>query len=472
MEKKVKIFKLITIIVLIIAISLISFIGVFRAKLNFKENTVPDFKYGMELAGNREFKFTLDTSTEEKNIYVDENGNFKGNVVEETTSTEEVSLDATVSENESVAKEDVNKSPYSTETRTIKANEDEVLNKESYEKSKSIIQKRLESAQIPEYNLRLNTITGELILEVPSDDYTEKAYNLASAQGNFEIIDSETGVILLDNSHLKKVQALYTANENYQAYLQIEFNEEGAEILKNISKEYVQTTDESGTTAEKTVELKLDNTTLLSTYFGEELNQGMLQITMGSATTDYETFSKSYESARDFANIANYGRTPNKLVLASDNFIQSQITSEIITYAKIAFAIIILVLSIVLIIKYKLDGILCAISSVGYIAILLLLLRYTNVTITLNSVLAILGVVAVNYVFIFNFLRKKVSDSSKHAFVETMKKLSLSIIPLWVIAIIFTFMTHIVISSVGMVLFWGLFAFYIYNLCITRTLFV
>ena len=469
MEKKLKLFKSITIILLIIAVSLISFVGVFRSKLNFKENVIPEFKYGMELAGNREFKFTLDSAAEEKKIYIDEKGNYKGSVVEKEENSE-VSLNATVQENS--AEEDVSKLPYSIETKLLKANEDEVLNKESYEKTKSIIQKRLEFAQIPEYNIRLNTITGELILEVPSDDYAENAYDLVSAQGKFEIIDSDTGVILLDNSHLKKAQALYTANESYQAYLQIEFNDEGAEILKNISKEYVETTDESGTTTQKKVELKLDNATLLSTYFGEELNQGILQITMGAATTDYAEFSKSYDSTKQFANIINNGKTPNKLALVSDNFVQSQITSDIIFYAEMIFAVAAIIVSAVLIIKFKMDGLYGAISSIGYVALTMLLIRYTNVTITLNSALAILGITAINYVFIFDFLNRKKSDSAKHAFFESIKKLNISIIPLWVVAIIFTFMTHVVISSVGMVLFWGLFTHAIYSVIVTRTLYV
>lgn len=475
MEKKVKLFKTITIILLIIAVSLISFVGVFRSKLNFKENVIPEFKYGMELAGNREFKFTLDTAAEDKTVYLDENGNYKGTVVEaeESDTTTDLSLDATVEEtNDVAAEEEVNKVPYATEHILVKANEDDTLNKESYEKTKAIIQKRLETAQIPEYNLRLNTITGDLVLEVPEDEYTEEAYNLTSEQGKFEIIDSETGVVLLDNSHLKKAQALYTANEAYQAYLQIEFNDEGREILKNISKEYIQTTNEAGETVTKKVDLRLDNATLLSTYFGEELDQGLLQITMGSSTLDYNTFMESYNSARNFANIVDSGKTPNKLAISSDNFVMSSITENMILGAKIAFAVAIVIMSVILVIKYKLEGLLGAIASVGYIAVTMLAIRYTNVTITLNSVFAILGITAINYVFIINFLNRKKTDSPKHAFLESIKRLNVEMIPVWVVSIIFTFMTHIAISSVGMILFWGLFVHAIYSFAITRTLYV
>lgn len=473
MEKKVKLLKTITIVLFIIAVSLISFVGVFRSKLNFKENVIPKFKYGMELAGNREFKFTLDTAEEEKNIYVDENGNYKGTVVEETNNDTEISLDTTVQETtDVVAEEEVSKVPYSTETKIIKANENNVLNKDSYEKTKAIIQKRLDSVQIPEYNIRLDNINGDLVLEVANDDYAQDASNLVSEQGKFEIIDAKTGVVLLDNSHVKKAQALYTANGNYQVYLQIEFTDEGAEILKEISKEYVQLTDETGTTTEKAVEMKLDDTTLLKTYFGEELNQGILQITMGNATTDYEAFIDSYKSAQQFANILNFGKTPNKLSLTSDNFVQSEITEKKVMYAEIMYSLVLLVISIVLTINYKKDGLLGSIASIGYFALTMLIVRYTNVTITLNSVLAIIAITVINYVFMFNFLNNKKTDSTKHAFLETIKKLNFAIVPLWFVAIIFTFMVNIAINSVGMILFWGLFVHFVYSFAITRSLYV
>lgn len=138
MEKKIKVFKTIAIVFIIITLSLISFVGVFRDSLNSKVNIIPDFSYGMEFGGTREFKFTLDTSSEEKDVYVDDNGNYKGTVVAETaTDSQEVSLDATTDEaGDTVAKEEAEKVDYKTERRTIKANEDSVLNQESYEKTK------------------------------------------------------------------------------------------------------------------------------------------------------------------------------------------------------------------------------------------------------------------------------------------------------------------------------------------------
>lgn len=474
MEKKIKIFKTIAIVFIIITISLISFVGVFRDNLNAKLNIIPDFTYGMELAGTREFKFTLDTASEEKQVYVDDNGNYMGTVIEDTSSTDtSISLEATVdSAGDVVAEEEADKVQYKTETRTIKANDDSVLNQECYEQTKKILQARLEKAQIPEYNIRLDNVTGNLVLEVPEDDNTDQAYQLALSQGKFELVDGQTGVILLDNDDIKKAEAIYYAQESYQALLQIEFNKDKVETLREISKTYVKTTNESDEEETKTVQLKIDGEVLLETYFGEELKQGILQITMGQATTDYNTFLESYKSASYFANIIDNGKTPNVYTLASDNFVQSQITDDMMILAKVAFAGAVAIVSLVMIFKYKCKGFLGALASIGYIAVTLLAIRYTNVVVTPNSLVALLGVIAVNYIFVFTFLNRLKTDSVKHAFMENMKKLNVTIIPLWVIAVIFTFMTNVAISSVGMVMFWGLFVQILYSFIITRTIYV
>lgn len=474
MEKKIKIFKTVAILFIIFTISLISFVGVFRDSLNKMVNIIPSFVYGMELGGTREFKLTLDTSSEEKNIYVDDNGNYKGTVAtDEGASTGEISLETKTDEaGDTVAKEAADEVKYKTEKRTIKANEDSVLNKESYEKTKKIIQTRLENAHIPEYNIRLDNISGNLIIEVPENDHTAMVHDLAIHQGKFELLDGQTGELLMDNDDIKKAVAVYNSQEGYQAYLQIEFNKDKVETLKEISKTYVKITNDADEEETKTVKFTIDGQVLLETYFGDEIPDGRLVVSMGETTTDYATFTNNYENASYFANLLNNGKTPNAYALASDNFVKSQITTEILDLAKLIFAGAIAIASIVLICKYKYDGVLASIASIGYIAVTLLAIRYTSVTITLNSTIALVGIVIVNYVFMINFLNRFKTDSKKHAFMESVKEINITIIPLWVVAVIFTFMTNVAISSVGMILFWGLFVHLIYNFAITRTLYV
>jgi hypothetical protein len=354
LEKNLKKFRTVAIVLVIVLISLIAFVGVFRKSLNSMKNVIPDYTYGMELNGGRELKFIVDTSSEEKEVYIDDEGNILGEVKEsdddstgislstddsedvtdetsdesttdtsdETTDedTTETSDDATEAEEEEIS--------YATETRTIKTNEDEVLTKDNFEATKKVIQTRLNKAGISEYDIRLDNITGNLVVEVPDNDDVSVIYELIETKGLVQIIDHQTGLILIDGNHIKSASAVYSSSDGYQAYLQINFDKEGTELLKEISNKYVALTDDTGETTTTYVEVTMDGETLLTTYFGEELSGGAVQIPMGSSTTDADEFSSTYESTSYIANIINNGQTPVVYALNSDNFIKSSVTDN------------------------------------------------------------------------------------------------------------------------------------------------
>ena len=196
---------------------------------------------------------------------------------------------------------------------------------------------------------------------------------------------------------------------------------------------------------------------MLQTYIGDELTNGVLQIPLGQASSEYEDFVITYNSTARVAGILNLEKMPLSYKLNADNYVQSHITTETRIIAIVSFAVIVLILSIVMIVKYKLAGLKFAILNVGYIAIVTLAFRYTNVLITLNSLIAFAGVVGINMLFEYKLLENlRKNDDIKLVFTETMKQLYLAIIPVAIVAIIFTFMQSAVISSIGMVLFWGI----------------
>ena len=151
MEEKVK--KIITIVVILIAIflSLIAFLGWYVQENGIWKNVVPDFNLGMELGGFRELRFVLDNTEEEKEIYLDENGNYAGDVVEETSTQPEISLEnpTTGEVTETTAEELTGETEtentedelagYTKEKRKIKVNPEESLTKENFQKAKGII---------------------------------------------------------------------------------------------------------------------------------------------------------------------------------------------------------------------------------------------------------------------------------------------------------------------------------------------
>ena len=105
---------------------------------------------------------------------------------------------------------------------------DESKNEENYNKSKEIIEKRLKSLKVQEYNINLNTKTGEIIVEIPEDSNTDTIVSNLNTIGKFEIIDSNTKEVLLDNSNIKSSNVLYNnATSGTTVYLEIAFDKDG-----------------------------------------------------------------------------------------------------------------------------------------------------------------------------------------------------------------------------------------------------
>ncbi len=468
MEKNLKTVKTITILLGAILIAVVAFVGLYVKNYGIWRNILPDFNLGMELDGKRELHYVLDNSEEEKEIYVDAGGNYAGEVKEETPSNTEISLDTNDQSAEKTEEPEEDKTEvegYTKETRTIKANEDSSITKENFEKAKKVIQSRLEKMDVYEYNIRLDSITGEIIIELPDNENLSLEQALVSTVGKIEIIDYQNGLILMDDSTLKEAKMLASNNNNsYQAYLQLTFEKDGKDKLKDISNKYQTVTAEDGTETTNYISIKMDDQVISTTYFGEELATGVLQIPMGQATEDFDEYKEVAQSVSMIVDILNDDALPLKYTLSSDNRINSVLTNDVKLVAEIVTIVAIAVVSLYLIIRFKLEGLKASILTLGYLGLLNLILRYTNVAITVNALIATVAVVIINYIFVIKYLKRLESNQMKKiALLETMKKMYLAIIPICAISIIFTFMSSVVISSIGMILFWGLFLQALYN---------
>lgn len=519
MKKNTAIIKkllVVAIILAVVTISIISFVGVYTKNLNTMSDVIPDYTYSVEFEGNREYRFALDTNEEEKEVYVDSEGNIKGEVIstEDDTSTNvEVTAEGeSTVENSAEDKNEENTEieGYTKETRTIKANDDSVLTQESYKKSKSIIEKRLEDLGASQYNVRLDEVTGEIVVELPDDKDANFLYEALSSKGEFKIIDSQTGLELMNNSNIKTASTGYSpSNGSYTVYLQIQFDKEGTQILKDMSSTYVQKEvqkevpkvenstektensenyDSADASTEnnlseaitneteketKYVELKLDNSTIMKTYFGEVMENGYIQIPLSQNITNTESLQNSLKSANAITVLLNSGNMPNAYTLKSDNFVQSTLSKNTINNIKISVLVIILVISLVLIIRFGLNGIIGAILNIGYLAIVLLAMRYTDVIVTISSLVAVLGIIIINTVFVYLLLNSiKSGKKSKEAYSESMKKIYLSIIPTCIVAFVFTFMQNASVLGMGSVLFWGLIIQALYSVIFIRSVYV
>ena len=182
--------KLITEILAIVVICLVSFVGIYTKKANKMENQVKDYELSKDLSGYRELIFKVSDATE----VLDSKGKVVGNTDNYTDSTIETN------------------SYQKTEN---KINSDEELTEANYEKAKSIIEERLKSLRIQDYNLSLNKENGDIYLQIPENSDTDHIISNILQVAKFEIKDSEdTSNVLVTNDDLKKISAVYNTTSS------------------------------------------------------------------------------------------------------------------------------------------------------------------------------------------------------------------------------------------------------------------
>jgi len=343
---------------------------------------------------------------------------------------------------------------------------------EQYKEAKNIIKKRLNKMNVGQYVLTQDEENGKTIVKIQeSEEALYKLINLVQP-GILNIVDSEDDTVLLDNKDLKTAKVMYASEETgISVYLQLEFNDEGAKKLQEISKKYVETTAEQENeegeketvTTTKTVSVKIDGTTYSTTYFGETMTEGILYIPFMTGLTSEEV-SLYAESLEELTIILNNGVLPDIYDYSFDSSSQMLMSSEIQLYV-IAIVFVLILAIIYLVVRFKSKGILMGLMEIGYIAVLLLTIRYTNVIITISGIIGIVLSAVFNYLLLYMIL--ETAEKGKK-FKNTILEFLKVTIPVYIAAIILTFIPNDNISSVGMTLFWGSVVIYVFNFIFTK----
>ena len=328
-------------------------------------------------------------------------------------------------------------------------------------------------------------------MDLPEDDKTDIILSDLTEVGKFTIEDSETGEVLLDNGDVKSVkfgQQNTGTSSSSSLIMGIEFNSKGTKKFRNVTKEYQNelaenSTEESNTTnstnttenstdssekKDKKVKIKIDDAEILTTDFSEVIDNGVLTLTVGNANDETQR-----NSALNIGAIIQNEPLPVKYQVEGNTYTESSIdenTLKVIIYCLVVIA---LVIALVLIVKYRTMGILQAILSVGYIGLLLIVIRYANVVESLDGILSIFVCYVINSIFAFMIskvlsnkdLTKKVSKKSVN---NVIKKYGLIIIPELIIATVCLFTSWSAIFSFGMILFWGIVISFVYNVAVTK----
>lgn len=436
--------KITTIILAIILVTLVAFAGVYVKTQNRMEDKVKDYSFGRELSEER--------------------------IVEVKVVTGE---DKTNSDN---------------------------LTVENYEIVKNTIEKRLENLRklfpsvfgAQDYTISLNKENGTIIVELPEDNVTDTYIYYLNASGKVEIKEKDANTVLLNDSMVTNAKYTYTADAEgtYQVFLEVYLTDEGQAKIEEIKNDYAIFVDEveeiektqeeakkekdegeekTETTTEETG--KIAKLTIGGTEYDiEKVEENKIRVIIGSKITN--TNVESYiVSATELAMLINSGKMPIQYQIGEEKTVKTDITNMQLIYLAIAVAAILLVTFVILMVRYKSNGFLTSMSYVGFVAILTLLLRYTNVSISIEGIGAILFIFILNLSINQNILESiKENKNVNEAFVETYKNVFSKLVPVIIITLVFCFAGVANLSSFGMIMFWGLALIAVYNAIVTKTL--
>ena len=265
--KKLKGMKLTVIILAIILLAMVSFVGIYVEDKNAMKNLLPEYLLGRDLKGHRRVELKVDDTA--KNIKYDAEGN-------------------------EIGAEDTQKEVARTEEK--RTNPEENLTEENFKVVKKILEARLSSMQANDYLLRQDLANGNIVLELPETANTDRIVGQLYLQGKLEVVDKDTNEVLMTNEDVQSVKSGYgtAGNGTTVVFVNIQFNKEGTEKFKNITNTYVETKVEKEATEEgeeqkeetvkKEIALNIDGSTLLTTYFEEEVANGLLQLSIGASS--------------------------------------------------------------------------------------------------------------------------------------------------------------------------------------------
>lgn len=443
--KKRRNLKMALMILICIIISLVGFIGIYSKNANMYTNKLPKYQLASDLKGETILELEVDDST--NTVYYDA----EGKEVDSSEVTEE-------NENQYTSKEE-------------KINQEENLTKENYEQTLQILKERLKFLKADQYRVDLDKNTGKIVLSF-EDQYPEDIESILPMEGKLELIDSKTSDVIITNEDIKSAEATYAATDNnqYTIYLNLKLNNSGIEKINHIEG-YKNSTDDNGEVTTNNFKVEFDKDELKEVSYDNMLLTGKtLRVTLASDLTSNSTINSELNTASVVAKLVSIGRTPVVYHITAEEYVNANNVEEIVTGMMIISAILLVMIAICFIIKYKLNGLLATIATITNIALFLILIRLTNISISLNSFAGMIGLIIMNTYLVSNLLKaiknntdKTIAENVKTAYWKTIDVITITLI----LFVVFAFSGMTVINSMGLLFFWGWIIVLLGNLLFT-----
>ena len=296
--------------------------------------------------------------------------------------------------------------------------EGQVITTEELKKSETVIRKRLEAINIFDANVRLDESTNQILLEIPADITDTKKDPLEAVKGldktaKIEFVDEE-GNVLVSGDDIASAKLSETAIDNTgipTPHVVLTFSEEGRVKFKEATTKLVG----------KEMSVNLDGNKIFAPMVNEIIDSNTAIITVGG-----DSYAEKKEQATEYALLIDSGALPFTLDVIYKEYVGPFIGQQALEISVYAGIVAFILISIFMIVIYRLPGVVAAISLATYISLVIMILVVTGTSLTLSGIAGLIlsiGMAVDANVIIFERLKDelKANVTYKKAFDRSFK---------------------------------------------------
>lgn len=306
-----------------------------------------------------------------------------------------------------------------------KPEEGSTITEDDLKKSEAVIRKRLEAKNIFDYIVRSDISTSQISVEIPADINDPSKDPLSAVEGldktaKIEFRDPDGNVVLSgdDIKSAKLSEDPVDSTGMPSPHVVLNFSDEGqnkfAEATENLIGKTLSIYLDTECITEPTVQSKIDSNTAI--------------ITMGSGT-----YSEKKSQAEEYAMLIDSGTLPFSLEVINKEYIGPYIGQKALQVSIVAGLVGFLLVCIIMIVAYRLPGVVASLSLTAYVAIVLLIMSISGISLTLPGIAGLIlsiGMAVDANVIIFERLKEefKAKTSIAKVFERSIKNAMSAII--------------------------------------------
>lgn len=331
------------------------------------------------------------------------------------------------------------------------AEEGKEITADDLEKSKAVIEKRLEAKNIYDYIIRVDSNTNQINVEIPTDTSDTSVDPLAAIEGLdrtavVEFRDSDNNVLLRgdDIQSAKYSEDAVDSTGIGTPHVVLNFSDEGRQKFAEATEKMVG----------KAMPIYLDEECITSPTVNSKIDSSTAIITVGNGT-----YAEKKQIAEEYAMLIDSGSLPFNLKIVNKEYIGPYVGQQALEVSVRAGIVALVVICLIMLIIYRLPGVVASIALIIYVSILLLVISNTGISLTLSGIAGLIlsiGMAVDANVIIFERLKEELAKkvASGKAFEKSFKNAMSTIIDGNVTTLIVAFTLYFLGS--GMVKGFGL----------------